>query len=202
MGTRVKICGITRVEDALAAIEFGADLIGLNFYAKTPRYVAPDTARAVRDAIGDRARVVGIFVDAPREHIEECRRTFALDLLQFSGNESGDDLRGWPVPVIRVVRIHAEQKIDLTAETADYLMLDAFDTALYGGTGKRIALERLKDFDLSRTFIAGGLNAANVAEVAALHPYAVDCASGVESAPGIKDHDKMRSFIANAKSTR
>ncbi len=202
MTTRVKICGITRVEDALAAIEFGADLIGLNFYVKTPRYIAPDAARAVRDAIGDRARVVGVFVDAPREHIEECRRTFDLDLLQFSGNESAADLRGWPVPVIRVLRIRAEQKIDLAAESADYVMLDAFDKALYGGTGKRIALERLKGFDLSCAFIAGGLDAANVAEAVALRPYAVDCASGVESAPGIKDHDKMRSFIANAKSTR
>jgi phosphoribosylanthranilate isomerase len=202
MAPRVKICGITRVEDANAAIEFGADLLGLNFYEKTPRYIAPDAARAVRDAIGDRARVVGVFVDAPRSYVEECRRVFALDLLQFSGNESAGDLRGWPVPVIRVLRIRAEEKIDLAPETADYLMLDAFDTALYGGTGKRIAPERLKGFDLSRTFIAGGLNAANVAEAAALNPYAVDCASGVESAPGLKDHDKMRSFIANAKSTR
>jgi phosphoribosylanthranilate isomerase len=202
MTTRVKICGITRVEDALAAIEFGADFLGLNFYEIAPRYITPDAARAVRDAIGARARVVGIFVDAPREHIEECRRTFALDLLQFSGNEAAADLRGWPVPVIRVLRLKSEQKIDLAAESANYLMLDAFDTALYGGTGKRIALEGLKGFDLSRAFIAGGLNAANVAEAAALHPYAVDCASGVESAPGIKDHDKMRSFIANAKSTR
>ncbi len=202
MTTRVKICGITRVEDALAAIEFGADLIGLNFYERTPRFIARDAARAVRDAIGDRARVVGVFVDAPRDYIEECRRTFALDLLQFSGNESADDRRGWVVPVIRVRRIRVDQKIDLAAETADYLMLDAFDQALYGGTGQRIALERLKGVDLSRTFIAGGLNAANVAEAAALNPYALDCASGVESAPGIKDHDKMRSFIANAKSTR
>jgi phosphoribosylanthranilate isomerase len=202
MATRVKICGITRVEDVLAAIEFGADFIGLNFYEKTPRYIAPDAARAVREAIGDRARVVGVFVDAPREYVEECRRTFALDLLQFSGNESAEALRGWPVPVIRVMHIRAEQRIDLATESADYFMFDAFDTALYGGTGKRIALERLKGFDLSRAFIAGGLNAANVAEVVALHPYAVDCASGVESAPGIKDHDKMRSFIANAKSTR
>jgi phosphoribosylanthranilate isomerase len=202
MATRVKICGITRVEDALAAIEFGADFLGLNFYEKTPRYIPFDAARAVRDAIGSRARVVGVFVDAPRDHIEDCRRTFALDLLQFSGNESADDLRGWPVPVIRVLRIRAEQKIDLAAESADYLMLDAFDTELYGGTGQRLALERLEGFDLSRTFIAGGLNAANVPDVAALNPYAVDCASGVESAPGIKDHSKMRSFIANAKSTR
>jgi phosphoribosylanthranilate isomerase len=201
MTTRVKICGITRVEDARAALEFGADFIGLNFYEKTPRYIGDD-ARAVRDAIGDRARVVGVFVDAPREYVDECRRTFALDLLQFSGSESAASCEGWPVPVIRVLRVKPEERIDLSAVGADYAMLDAFDAKLYGGTGNRVALARLGGLDLTRVFIAGGLNPGNVGEVTALHPFAVDCASGVESAPGMKDHDKMRSFIANAKSTR
>ena len=201
MTTRVKICGITRVEDALAAIEFGADFIGINFYEKTPRYIG-DKARAVREAIGDRARVVGVFVDAPRAYIEQRRRDFSLDFLQFSGNENYDAVQGWDVPVIRAIRIKPEQAIDLASCAADYILLDAFDAKLFGGTGHRVALERLRGLDLSRVFVAGGLNPANVSEAAALHPYAVDCASGVESAPGIKDHDKMRSFIANAKSTR
>ena len=201
MATRVKICGITRVEDALAAIEFGADFIGINFYDKTPRYIG-DRARAVRDAIGDRARVVGVFVDASRAYIEERRREFSLDLLQFSGNENDDAACGWSIPVIRALRIKPEQAIDLASVAGDYIMLDAFDSKLYGGTGNRVALERLRGLDLNRVFVAGGLNPDNVAEVAALRPHAVDCASGVESAPGIKDHDKMRSFIANAKSTR
>jgi phosphoribosylanthranilate isomerase len=201
MTTRVKICGVTRVEDAHAAIEFGADFIGLNFYQKTPRYIAGN-ARAVRDAIGDRARVVGVFVDAARDYVEERRRAFALDLLQFSGNENDEALAGWDVPVIRALRIKPEQAVDLSLTRTDFVMLDTFDPKLFGGTGHRVALERLAGVDLSRAFIAGGLNPDNVAEVAALHPYAVDCASGVESAPGFKDHHKMRSFIANAKSTR
>lgn len=201
MQTRVKICGVTRVEDARAAIECGADFIGLNFYEKTPRYVAGN-ARAVRDAIGADARVVGVFVNAPRAYIEERRREFALDLLQFSGNEDDADLAGWDIPVIRALRLKPDEEIDLRAVSADYFMLDAYDPKLFGGTGTRVRLERLHGIDLSRAFIAGGLNSANIAAVAALHPYAVDCASGVETAPGIKDHDKMRSFIANAKFTR
>jgi phosphoribosylanthranilate isomerase len=202
MTARVKICGITRVEDAHAAIAAGADMIGLNFYAKSPRYVELDRAREIRTAIGSSAKVVGVFVNASRTYIEERLRAASLDMIQFSGDEGDAALAGWLVPLIVARRLRPGEVPSVTARRADYVMFDAFDEKLHGGTGIRIPLDQLRRLDLSRAFVAGGLNPDNVAEVAALEPYAVDCAGGVESSPGIKDHDKLRSFIANAKRSR
>jgi len=200
MTVRVKICGITRVEDAHAAIAAGADLIGLNFYAKSPRYVELDRAIEIRAAIGSRAAVVGVFVNAARAYIDERLRGASLDMIQFSGDEDDAALAGWPVPSIVTRRLKADE--DVTPHRADYVLFDAFDSKLFGGTGARISLDQLRRLDLSRAIVAGGLNPDNVAEVAALEPYAVDCASGVESSPGVKDHDKLRSFVNNAKRSR
>jgi phosphoribosylanthranilate isomerase len=202
MKVRVKICGITRVEDARAAIEAGADMIGLNFYAKTPRFVDVDRAREIREAIGARAVVVGVFVNAARAYIDDRLRTVSLDMIQFSGYEDDGAVAGWPVPSIVTRRLKNAEDSSSRPHRGDYVLYDAFDAKLYGGTGIRISLNRLRAVDLSRAFIAGGLNPDNVAEVAALEPYAVDCASGVESSPGVKDHDKIRSFINNAKRPR
>lgn len=202
MTIRVKICGITRVEDARAAIGAGADMIGLNFYAKTPRFV--DVARAceIREAVGARATLVGVFVNASRSYIDDRLRAVSLDMIQFSGDEDDAALAGWPVPSIVARRLKAVESSSVRPHRGDYVLYDAFDAKLFGGTGNRISLDQLRAVDLSRAFIAGGLNPDNVAEVAALGPYAVDCASGVESSPGVKDHDKIRSFVNNAKRSR
>ena len=203
MTVRVKICGITRAEDADAAIEAGAELIGLNFYAPSPRCVAFDTAVQIRKAIGNRARVVGVFVNAARGEIDQHLRELHLDLLQFHGDEDDDALAGWSVPVIRAMRERGGEAASAIARVrADYVLLDTFHPSLYGGSGVARPLDDLKGLDLSRVLISGGLNANNVAQAAALHPYAVDAASGVESSPGAKDHLKLRSFVANAKSAR
>ncbi len=199
MTVRVKICGITRVEDARAAIEAGADMIGLNFYAKTPRFVDVDRAREIREAIGARAVVVGVFVNAARAYIDERLRAVSLDMIQFSGDEDDAALAGWPVPSIVARRLKVVEGSGVRPHRGDYVLYDAFDAKLFGGTGNRISLDQLRAVDLSRAFIAGGLNPDNVGEVAALEPYAVDCASGVESSPGVKDHEKIRSFVNNAK---
>lgn len=200
MTVRVKICGITRVEDARAAVAAGADLIGLNFYAKSPRYVELDRAREIRAALGSQAAVVGVFVNAERDYIDERLRAASLDMIQFSGDEDDAALAGWPVPSIITRRLQPGGSV--TPHRADYVLFDGFDAKLHGGTGVRIALELLRQLDLSHAFVAGGLNPDNVAEVAALGPYAVDCASGVESSPGVKDLDKIRSFVKNAKRSR
>jgi phosphoribosylanthranilate isomerase len=197
---RVKICGITRVEDARAAVAAGADMIGLNFYAKSPRYVEIDRAREIREAIGSSAAVIGVFVNAHRAYIDERLRAASLDMIQFSGDEDDAALAGWPVPCIVTRRLKPGE--NMTPHRADYVLFDAFDARLLGGTGSRIPLGQLRVLDLSRAFVAGGLNPDNVAEVAALEPYAVDCASGVESSPGVKDHDKLRRFVNNAKRSR
>ncbi|MGH7925371.1 MAG: phosphoribosylanthranilate isomerase [Candidatus Binatus sp.] len=202
MTVRVKICGVTRVEDALAAIAAGADMIGLNFYAKTPRYIDIDRAREIRAAVGSRATVVGVFVNAERFYIFERLRAASLDMIQFSGDEDDAALAGWSVPSIVTRRLKPGEASSATSHRSDYVLLDAFDAKLLGGTGSRIPLDLLRAVDLSRAFVAGGLNPDNVAEVAALGPYAVDCASGVESSPGVKDHQKIRSFVNNAKRSR
>ncbi len=202
MSVRVKICGVTRAEDAVASIEAGADLIGLNFFAQSPRYLSIDRARMVRDAIGVRAKVVGVFVNAARDYVDERLRALGLDLLQFSGDEDDATLTGWPVPVIATYRVKPGETGRVGTRSADFILVDAFDSKLYGGTGSRLSLEQLRSLDTSRAFIAGGLTPDNVAEVAALLPYGVDCASGVESSPGVKDHAKLRSFVANAKRAR
>jgi phosphoribosylanthranilate isomerase len=202
MTVRVKICGVTRADDAIASIEAGADLIGLNFFAPSPRYISIDRARIVRDAIGMRVKVVGVFVNATREYVDERLRALSLDLLQFSGDEDDAMLAGWPVPIIAAYRVKTGETGRVARRTADFILVDTFDSKLYGGTGNRISLEQLRSLDTSRAFIAGGLTPDNVADVAALLPYGVDCASGVESSPGVKDHAKLRSFVANAKRAR
>ena len=201
MSVRVKICGVTTPEDAKLAIACGADLIGLNFYPPSPRYVDRESASKIREAIGANAVVVGLFVNAAREHIEECRRELGLDMIQFHGDEDESAITGWPVKVIRAMRVKQGTPEEEYETRADYRLLDTFHPGLYGGTGQRLAAAWLGTADLSRTILAGGLTPENVAEAAALKPYAVDVAGGVESAPGAKDPAKLRSFIANAKSS-
>ena len=200
----MKICGVTTPEDARIAIACGADMIGLNFYPPSPRYVDRQRALArFAQAIGAQALVVGLFVNADRaKRLKHAARVLGLDMLQFHGDEAEDALTGWPIKVIRALRVKAETSPSAYTTCADYRLLDTFHPDLYGGTGQRLGTAWLAGADLSRTILAGGLTPANVAEAAALKPYAVDVAGGVESAPGIKDPAKLRSFIANAKSSR
>jgi phosphoribosylanthranilate isomerase len=203
MNVRVKICGITRVEDALAAVALGADMIGLNFYPPSPRSLTIESAMEICRAVGRRCELVGVFVNADREYIAERMGALGLDLLQFHGDEDEQALAGWPVKVIRALRIKGESpRENVVPATADYVLLDTFHPELFGGTGQSRSLDGLKGLELSRIFISGGLNPDNVGEAVALRPYAVDVASGIETAPGIKDPSKLRSFILNAKSAR
>ncbi len=211
MSVRVKICGVTRVDDAEMAVALGAEIIGLNFHPASPRYVSVERAREIRDAVAGRCLVAGVFVNAAREYVDERLREVSLDMLQFHGDEDERELAGWPVKVIRALRLKADSPRNLissrlvssalSATKADYILLDTFHPQLYGGTGEARPLDGLKGLDLTRVFISGGLHPGNVAEACALRPYAVDVASGVESVPGIKDAAKLRSFIANAKSS-
>ncbi|SRR5579875_680397 len=197
---RVKICGITRVEDALAAVDAGADMLGLNFYPASPRYVEFERAREIRRLVGQRAQLVGVFVNATRAQIERYGQGVGLDLIQLHGTEPVEEFFGWQVPVIGAVRLDPDGAANRAPCWGHYVLYDAMDARLHGGTGRRVPLQWFRGRDLSHAFISGGLTPENVAEVAALRPYGVDVASGVESAPGIKDHLKLRSFIENAKS--
>ncbi len=201
MSVRIKICGITRVADALLAVEYGANILGLNFYPPSPRGLSLARAIEIRDAIGDRCSVAGVFVNATREYVAERLDRLRLDLLQFHGDEDDAAMHGWPVKVIRALRLKegAAFHPNLRGD-ADYCLIDTFHPALFGGTGQVRPLDALAGSDLSRTFISGGLSPSNVAAAVKLKPFGVDVASGVESAPGIKDAGKLRSFIENAKS--
>jgi phosphoribosylanthranilate isomerase len=200
MTVRVKVCGITRAEDAEMAIGWGADLIGLNFYPPSPRALTLEQARRVRLVIGRRCEVAGVFVNADRRYIEQTMRELKLDYLQFHGDEDDDAMAGWPIKVIRAVRKGVPSAELIEAVKADYLLLDSWHPHLFGGTGRARSLDEMSGLALDSVFLSGGLNPDNVAAAAALRPHAVDVASGVEATPGIKDPVKLRSFIRNAKS--
>jgi phosphoribosylanthranilate isomerase len=199
VSVKVKICGITNGVDATAAVAAGADLLGFNFYSGSPRYVDPATAAAIIRALPTSAQTVGVFVNATRSEVERTAAATGIRLLQFHGDETPELCRGWPYPVIKAVRIRDAHSLRAMADhPASFLLADAFVEGAYGGTGQRVALERLIGVDPQRLILAGGLTPENIESVLLrIRPYAVDVASGVESSPGKKDHDRMRRFIAH-----
>lgn len=200
---RSKICGITRVEDALAAAAAGADAIGLVFYAKSPRAVSVEQARQIIAALPPFVTTVGLFVDVERDELRQILAQVPLDLLQFHGNESAEQCEGHGRPYIKALRVKAGD--DVAAQVARYpgaagVLLDTFVEGVPGGTG--LAFDwSLVPAGLSKPVIlAGGLTPENVAAaIARVRPYAVDVSGGVESAKGIKDADKIRAFIRAAQ---
>lgn len=196
-----KICGITCVEDALAAVELGADAIGLNFYPRSPRYVAQEVAQRIAESVRDSVQIVGVFVDVSRDQIESVAAFVGLDVLQFHGDESVAFCSNWNRRTIKALRIRDTSTAQRASEyRVDFILADAYVEGHFGGTGSRVAVEYLQGLDRSRLILAGGLTAENVAEsVRLVGPFGVDVASGVESAPGKKDRERMRRFIENAR---
>ncbi len=200
MSVRVKICGITQADDAAIACDAGADALGFNFFRGSRRYVEPATAAAiVRDLVG-RACMVGVFVDAARDEVERIADLVGLDALQFHGDENPQYCEGWSRKVIKAVRIQDAGSVAHARRYAtEFVLADAYTPGEHGGTGQTFAWDLLSDFDRSRLVLAGGLTPDNVGRaIREVRPYAVDVASGVESAPGRKDADKVRRFIAHA----
>jgi len=196
---RVKVCGITNVDDALAALEAGADALGFNFYAPSPRFVGPAAADIVVQ-LPEGTCTVGVFVNASRQDIERVAGRVGLTALQFHGDEDPEFCRSWPQKIIKAVRVRDRSGAAVArAYAVDFILADAYVEDRFGGTGRRIALEYLEGFDRGRLILAGGLTPENVAHaVRAVHPFGVDVASGIERAPGKKDWDLMRRFIAHA----
>jgi len=201
---KIKICGFTNAENAQQAALTGIDAIGLNFYAKSPRHVNIDSAREIVAALPPFVNKVGLFVNANPSLIDEVLCEVALDTLQFHGDESPSDCAQYEMPFIKAIRVSPEVDLIKTANEysqASALLLDTYQPDVYGGSGKSFDWS-LANIELDLPIIlAGGLTPDNVSvAINTAQPYAVDVSSGVESAKGLKDIDKIRAFISNVNS--
>jgi phosphoribosylanthranilate isomerase len=200
MRTRVKICGITRTEDALAAIELGADAIGLVFYPPSPRHIALEQAESIVRQLPPFVTVVGLFVNASDAQLSQVLERVPLDLLQFHGDEPAEACSGHGRPWVKAIRMRESVDLEQTAQEyagASGLLLDTYQAGVPGGTGQTFDWDRIPRELTSPIILAGGLNAQNVQQaIRQIHPYAVDVSGGVEAAKGIKDAQKMAAFIA------
>ncbi len=199
MRTRVKICGITRVEDALAAVEAGADAIGLVFYAPSPRGVKINQAAEISNKIPAFVSVVGLFVDATPDFVREVLAEVSLDVLQFHGEETPEYCRQFDLPYMKAIRVKADTNLvqyALDFHDAKALLLDTYTEGMAGGTG-HVFDWNLIPKDLPHTVVlAGGLNSENVTQaIKQVRPYAVDVSGGVELTKGIKSAEKIVAFI-------
>ena len=201
---KIKICGFTNAENAQQAALAGIDAIGLNFYAKSPRHIDIDSAREIVAALPPFVNKVGLFVNANPSLIDEVLCEVALDTLQFHGDESPSDCAQYEMPFIKAIRVSPELDLIKTANEysqASALLLDTYQPDVYGGSGKSFDWS-LANIELDLPIIlAGGLTPDNVsAAIDIAQPYAVDVSSGVESAKGLKDIDKIRAFISSVNS--
>ena len=199
MRTRVKICGVTRVQDALEAVKQGVDAIGLVFYAPSPRNVSPAQAAEIVSKIPAFVTVVGLFVDAEPAFIRDVLSVVRLDLLQFHGEEPPVACRQYSRPYMKAIRVQSDT--NLVQYAADYadakaLLLDAFAEGVPGGTGLVFDWSLIPQNLPVPVVLAGGLNAENIGlGVEQVRPYAVDVSGGVEASKGIKDAAKIAAFM-------
>ena len=197
--TEIKICGITKIEDALCAAESGADAVGFIFHPASPRYIEPMRAKEIIAALPRGIATVGVFVNREAGAVAQTVDMCGLDLIQLHGDESPEYCRRFPHErVIKAVFPRTPGDLrSLAAYEVRAFLADARDAGRYGGTGKRSDWELAAKLRESHPLIlAGGLDARNIAEaLAAVSPHAVDINSGCERAPGIKDHDRMRRII-------
>ena len=202
---RVKVCGITRLEDALAAAEYGADAVGFVFYKKSPRFIAPEAAAQIVKKLPPFITPVALFVNEEEVQARAILHSTCISVIQFHGDETPAYVSSFSQRTIKAIRIENEASLN-AAHTYDVnaFLLDAYSPDLYGGTGATFDWDLLKEGNFSeRIILAGGLNPDNVAEaVEKVMPYGVDVSSGVEISPGIKDHQKMKTFIEIAKAVQ
>ncbi|MHB8346549.1 MAG: phosphoribosylanthranilate isomerase [Acidiferrobacterales bacterium] len=199
MRTRVKICGITRLEDALVAADAGADAIGFVFEERSPRFIEPQQARAIALALPPFLTVVGLFVNAPAERIRQVLTEVPLGLLQFHGQEEPGQCRQFGRPYLKAVHMRdgsEPQRALRQYEDAAGLVFDAYSPEAAGGMGRRFDWRWLPQGIGRRLILAGGLTAGNVSEaIREVRPFAVDVSSGVECSKGIKDSAMIDAFM-------
>jgi len=201
---RSKICGITRVDDALTAAKAGADAIGLVFYAKSSRAVDVRQAREIVAALPPFVTTVGLFVNASRCEINEILDAVPLDMLQFHGDETPAQCEGFHRPWFKAIRVGNGE--DIEAQVARYanasgILLDTFVAGVPGGTGERFDWSLIPAALAKPLILAGGLTAENVQQaIAQVRPYAVDVSGGVEASKGVKDASKVMAFVGRVRS--
>lgn len=200
---RIKICGITNVDDAMAVVDAGAEALGLVFYSASPRAVTIEQAHAIAFAAGPFTVVTGLFVNADPEFVTTVLKKVPLQLLQFHGDELPEYCDSFNRPYMKAIRMRPE--LDVAAAVVEYsnatgILLDAYRPGVPGGTGETFDWARVPKQSAKPLILAGGLTAANVGDaIRATQVYGVDVSGGVESAPGKKDHSKITSFINNAR---
>ncbi len=202
---KVKICGITTLADAQAAVELGADLLGFNFYEKSPRYLRIEQAAEIAAQLPGFVPLAGIFVNADLEFIRQAVRTCHLEWVQLHGDEDPefcDALRGDNVKVMKALRVKDREDIDRAhSYKSDAILLDAYHPESYGGTGLSFDWG-LIGHTATRVFLAGGINPDNAAQAAELGVYGIDICSGVEASPGRKDYEKLQALFENIRHLR
>lgn len=195
---KVKICGITRIEDAMAAAGAGADAVGFVFVPSSPRYIDPESAGCIVRNLPPFITPVGVFVNESRAGIDQAMALSGIKVLQLHGEEPPAATEGFPVPVVKSFRVGEGFSARLLSEyVVPAYLLDTFVTGVHGGTGRtfdwNIALEAKK---YGRIILSGGIHAGNAADaMRRVRPYAIDVSSGVESAPGIKDPEKIAALL-------
>ena len=200
--TRVKICGITTREDAQVAVEAGADMVGLIFYAPSPRYVTPAQAHRIVAHLPPACSAVGVFVNESLDTVTQIARTSGVHMVQLHGTESPEMCQQLPWRVIKTFRFTAQVQPEMMQQySVEALLIEGFHPDVYGGGGVPADWQRVASLhQYGRIILAGGLTPENVRDaIRIVRPYAVDVCSGVEATPGTKDWRKVRAFIRNAK---
>ena len=198
--TRIKICGITRVEDALEVVRAGADAIGLVFYDPSPRCVRIKQAREIAEAVPAFVSVVALFVNPSKEYVQEVLNNDRIDLLQFHGDEENDFCSQFKSPFIKAIRVR--QASDVVASSLRFpnsvgILLDSYKPGIPGGTGESFDWSLIPENHNSPIILAGGLTPGNVASaINDVQPFAVDVSGGVEASKGIKDANKIKEFVS------
>ena len=202
---KVKICGITNYYDAVAAMDMGADILGFNFYPKSPRYVTPRKAGEIVNMLPAFIDTSGIFVNATIDQIRETTDLCPLDWVQLHGDESPEFCRSLTyhnVKTMKAIRVKGQADVEkVKSFSTDAVLLDAFHPDKYGGTGATFDWS-VVGHTTRRIFLAGGINPDNAAEAVKLGVYGIDVCSGIEAEPGRKDHKKMKKLFDNIRHLR
>lgn len=202
---KVKICGLTNYEDAAAAMDMGADLLGFNFYPESPRYIMPVKAAGIINKLPGFIDIAGVFVNASIENIDETKNLCHLDWVQLHGDEDPEfcrSLLSHNVKILKAIRVKDQADIRKAEHFfTDAILLDAFDPQKYGGTGLTFDWNIIGHIG-KRVFLAGGINPDNAVQAVKLGVYGIDVCSGIEVEPGKKDHKKMKKLFENIRHLR